>query len=232
MKKIVYVLSGIALFSTMIVFWQSNKTVTFQELQANLDKAYIMQKNGKIGIDIPDFQLRDDNGKRFQKEQLLGKWSLAFFGFTYCPDICITKLHLLSKVQQALAKQQTENIPQVYFVSVDPMRDTTEKLKNYMQFFNPNFIGVTGDFDQLSKFMKPLGAYHEYSYVENGKTKNTRVWAEIPEKHLEKYLVNHTAWIYLINPEGKLIASIPASAEGETMVKDLKLILSTSLPSS
>jgi protein SCO1/2 len=231
MKKLFYLIGVVVFFVTIIIFWKNNTTLTSQELQAQLGKAYIMQRDGNIGIEIPDFQLRDDNGKIFQKEQLVGKWSLAFFGFTYCPDICITKLHLLSKVQQALAKQQTENIPQVYFVSVDPMRDTTEKLKNYMQFFNPNFIGVTGDFDQLSKFMKPLGAYHEYSYVENGKTKNTRVWAEIPEKHLEKYLVNHTAWIYLINPEGKLIASIPASAEGETMVKDIKLLLS-SLPSS
>jgi protein SCO1/2 len=107
---------------------------------------------------IADFQLTDQHGKPFTRNNLVGKWSFAFFGYTHCPDVCPTALSMLAQVMKKLEKDSTlDTLPQVIFVSVDPERDTPELLAQYLPYFNPDFVGVTGDPQQLLLLTRQLG---------------------------------------------------------------------------
>ncbi len=141
---------------------------------------------------IEQFDLVDQNNKPFRLEQLENKWTFMFFGYTFCPDICPTTMSALTA-----AISELKNSPaaakdvQVIFVSVDPQRDTTEKLANYMSFFNKEFTGVTGTRKELDGLVSQAGAGYAIE----------------PETAPGEYLVSHTSAIFLINPDGELIAS-------------------------
>ena len=225
MNKIIIIVIASVLAGAVYLLFGHNNKLDAKQLQAELKKAYLMQEDGKMGKNLVAAKLSDNQGNSFSTEQLQGEWSLLFFGFTYCPDICITELHLLSKIRQALVKEGYENIPQVYLVSVDPMRDTAKQLNSYVKHFNPNFKALTGEVKQLHNFMKPFGAYYEFSYRHNNKYENVSVWEDIPAAYRESYTVNHTAWTYLINPAGKLVASFPSPHDGANMLHDINLIL-------
>ncbi len=142
------------------------------------------------------FELVDYNGEPFTPEDLQGKWSLLFFGFTYCPDICPTTMALLNRFYQQQQEGDYAEDLQVVMVSVDPARDTPEKLHEYVRFFNQDFIGVTGEFLQLHQFATQLN---------------------IPFKKEpgagEDYLVEHSGNIAIINPEGHYIGFFRAPHE-------------------
>lgn len=157
---------------------------------------------------IADFALVDDKGQSFSLENLRGQWSLLFFGFTYCPDVCPSALYDLNLVKAQLAERVSADVPevQVVFVSVDPERDTPEKLSEYLGFFNPEFIGVTGSKEQLKPFAMQLGIAYQVEEHEPG---------------AERYNVYHTASFLLINPEGKLFGVFPAPHDAEKITGDL-----------
>ena len=130
-----------------------------------------------------DFQLTDDHGEPFTREDLQGKWSLLFFGFTHCPDICPLTLLDLSRLLPTLPKEIAEDT-QVILVSLDPARDTPEVLNEYVAAFNKDFIGVTGEFLTLRRFANELNV--AFAKVTQG----------------EVYTVDHSGNIVLINPMG------------------------------
>jgi len=137
---------------------------------------------------VKDFQLTDHLGNAFAKEQLKGKWSLLFFGFTHCPDVCPTTMVELKKVYTQLQETEMAGDLQVVMVSVDPARDTPKKLAEYVPFFHPEFIGVTGEFLALYYFATNVNvAFNKVPQstgVEGG------------------YDVDHSSNIVLINPMG------------------------------
>ena len=140
---------------------------------------------------IADFQLTDQHGKPFTRNNLVGKWSFAFFGYTHCPDVCPTSLSMLAQVMKKL--EQNDNLdtkPQVVFVSVDPERDTPELLAQYLPYFNPDFIGVTGDPQQLLLLTRQLGI----------------MYGKVPADNADDYLVDHSASIILFDPDGNFLA--------------------------
>ena len=140
---------------------------------------------------IADFQLTDQHGKPFTRNNLVGKWSFAFFGYTHCPDVCPTSLSMLAQVMKKL--EQNDNLdtkPQVVFVSVDPERDTPELLAQYLPYFNPDFIGVTGDPQQLLLLTRQLGI----------------MYGKAPGDNADDYLVDHSASIILFDPDGNFLA--------------------------
>lgn len=146
-----------------------------------------LQINGAIIFDAPriikDFSLTDHHGQHFDLQNLQGKWTLMFFGFTHCPDICPMTLAKLAQVY----KQLNENLQQqtqIVMVSVDPARDTQEKLAEYMPYFNEEFIGVTGEFTEILKFSRNVNAV--FNKVITG----------------DDYTVDHSGNIVLINPDG------------------------------
>src|SRR5690606_22138642 len=96
-------------------------------------------------------------GEIFTEKNLQGKWTLMFFGFTHCPDICPTTLAKLAQVYKQL-DTDLQKQTQVVMVSVDPARDTQEKLAEYMPYFNEDFIGVTGEFTEILKFSRNVNA--------------------------------------------------------------------------
>ena len=142
---------------------------------------------------LQPFKLKDHNGDVFDQERLKGKWTFVFFGYTSCPDICPTTLHVLNAVH-GLLEDETGDVPddmQVVFISVDPARDTTEMLANYVPYFNSAFIGATADKKRIDKLTKQFGA----GYILE------------PETSPGQYLVTHTSAIFLVDPFGRLIAT-------------------------
>jgi protein SCO1/2 len=134
------------------------------------------------------FALIDDSKQPFTPARLQGKWTLVFFGFTYCPDVCPTTLALLNQFYQQQQSGEYFQDLQIILASVDPARDTPDKLHQYVQFFNEDFIGVTGEFLELHRFATQLNV--PFSKVPGGG---------------ENYTVEHGSNIAIINPRGHYI---------------------------
>ena len=147
-----------------------------------------MKVNGLYLLDTPrnfgEIKLIDHHGQAFTRERLQGKWSLVFFGFTYCPDICPTTMSFLNEFVSQLEGTEADDT-EVVMVSVDPARDTVEQLAGYVPYFNPDFIGVTGEFLDVHRFATAL---------------NTP-FRKVPGQD-ENYQVDHSANVVLINPKG------------------------------
>jgi protein SCO1 len=144
--------------------------------------------------EIGPFMLMDQNGNAFGLEQLTGKWSFLFFGYTNCPDICPITLTVLAHVYEKLSEQgQVKNI-QVIFVSVDPDRDTPEVINLYVNYFNKNFIGLTGSEEQIASLSGQIGIVHMRG----------------EEKISGEYIVDHTASVFLLSPEVKWLGIFSA----------------------
>jgi protein SCO1/2 len=143
-----------------------------------------------------EFSLLDFRGEAFTSDELKGKWSLVFFGFTYCPDVCPTTMALLNRFySQQLEGDFGEDL-QIVMVSVDPARDTPEKLFSYVSFFNPNFVGVTGEFLELHRFATQLNI--PFTKVPGGG---------------DDYQVEHSGNIVIINPQGHYVGFFRAPHE-------------------
>ena len=147
-----------------------------------------MKVNGLYLLETPrnfgDLNLVDHLGERFTRDRFVGQWSLVFFGFTYCPDICPTTMAFLDRLVGELEGTEVEDT-QVVMVSVDPARDTVEQLASYVPYFNQDFVGVTGEFLDIHRFATAL---------------NTP-FRKVPGQ-ADDYLVDHSANVVLINPRG------------------------------
>ncbi|MFE8071823.1 SCO family protein [Marinobacteraceae bacterium S3BR75-40.1] len=141
---------------------------------------------------VGEFELRDHTGRTFDLQRLEGHWNLLLFGFTHCPDICPLHLTILNKAWDRLqsAGYGAEAMPQVILVSVDPERDTLQRLGEYVRFFNEDFLGVTGEASQIAALEDDLQAGHR---------------AFSPDVQ-GNYNVMHTSSIYLIDPNGQAVA--------------------------
>lgn len=160
---------------------------------------------------IADFELLDQDREPFALERLRGKWSLLFFGFTHCPDVCPSALFDLQQVNRALGSGQGDRAPlQVVFVSVDPERDSPERLKEYTAYFDPDFIAASGEPEQLAALTRQIGV----------------AWRIEPhEAGAATYTVDHSASIMLTDPQGRLHGVFPAPHDPEKIVHDLRALL-------
>jgi protein SCO1/2 len=157
---------------------------------------------------IADFALVDDAGAPFSLDNLRGQWSLIFFGYTHCPDVCPSTLYDLKLVHEKLEQLSgdTETNHQVLFASVDPERDTPEQLKKYVDYFHPDFIGVTGPQEQLAPLTMQLGIAYRIEEHEAGAT---------------QYNVDHSVSILLMDPQGRLHGVFPAPHDADKMAGEL-----------
>lgn len=142
---------------------------------------------------LEDFSLVDKNNQPLTLDSLKGKWTLAFFGYTYCPDICPTALTSMAEVSEALGSMADQT--RTLFISVDPQRDTPDHMKKYVEFFNPDFDAATGEDTQLRALTRQVGV--QYKLHEPDKDGN--------------YLVDHSAWLIILNPAGQFHAVISGS---------------------
>jgi protein SCO1/2 len=167
---------------------------------------------------LPDFQLVDHNNQTFTSENLIGHWSLVFVGYTYCPDICPTTLAELKGVYPELQKIPSDFPIQVVLLSVDPNRDTPERLNEYINFFHPDFIAVSGEHSQLFPLVRAMGMM--YSMSESTDNPN--------------YLVDHSSSVVVVNPKAQVVGrfkpefvvgKLPIS-EGQKILADMPAIMS------
>ena len=159
---------------------------------------------------LADFSLIDQAGREFRFSNLLNKWSFIFFGYTNCPDICPATLAILKEVNDMLEKTGGVSDVQTIFVTVDPERDSIQKLKEYTGYFNPDFTGLGGTEEQVSSLAGQIGIFHQKSQLNDS----------------ENYLVDHTASIFLVDPKGRLIAIFSAPHQVEQILKSFRQIRS------
>ena len=161
-------------------------------------------------------------------ESFKGKWSLFFFGYTRCPDVCPTELFTMAEMMRNIEENpgSVEEKPQVVFVSVDPQQDLPEALQKYVSYFHPSFLGVTGTQEAVDKLSLSMGAMYERAYHLNGKALLIDPDEGVPEGLENSYLINHSATIFLLNPDGEISALFPDPHQPEVMVRDLAAIQS------
>ena len=154
---------------------------------------------------LSPFTAVDYKGNLFTLDDLHGRWSLLFFGFTHCPDICPVTLAVLDKVHRQLGRSR--NL-QTVFVSVDPERDTPPRLEQYLVSFNPEFIGVGGTAEQVATLTGQVGLPYFLDKTESD----------------ENYLVDHGASVFLLDPRGRLVGIFPAPHDARTITDRLNRI--------
>jgi len=152
------------------------------------------------------FQLTDQAGQTVTDQNLKGRPTLIFFGFTHCPDVCPTSLFEISEVLRAMGKDAGK--VNAWFVSVDPERDTAAKMKDYLSSFDPHLKGLTGNPEAVAKV---ISAY--------------RVFArKVPLKDGD-YTMDHTALVYLMDKDGRFVAPFNLKRSPEDAATDLKRYL-------
>ncbi|MTZ15397.1 SCO family protein [Pseudomonas sp. JL972] len=152
---------------------------------------------------IPALQLVDQDGLAFDIRDLGGRWHLLFLGFTACPDVCPTTLSDLRRLLGRLQPEVRERV-QVVLVSVDPARDTPERLKQYLAYYRSGFKGLTGELSELTKLSKALGL----PFVPANQTDGD-------------YSVSHSGNIALVAPDGSLRGHIRAPLKLDGLVDAL-----------
>jgi len=161
-------------------FWKMNQPVVMTDDQ--------LRANGAIVLKLPrifsDFTLVDHLGNDFSKQRLKGVWTMIFFGFTNCPDVCPTTMATLAETYSKLKDAEKENL-QILLVSLDPERDTVEKLAAYVPYFNADFIGVTGNKHFIRRFTAEINI----------------AYSQVPLAD-DNYTIDHSSQVVLINPKG------------------------------
>ncbi|MBF0176313.1 MAG: SCO family protein [Magnetococcales bacterium] len=154
---------------------------------------------------LTDFQLTDHLGQVFTLSRLRGLWTVLFFGYTHCPDVCPTSMGFLHQVFTHLGESPFgQTRLQGVFVSVDPKRDSLGLLKDYVTFFNPGFFGVTGKESVLKDLAHQVGAYYAIN----------------PGGSDDAYEITHSSAFFLISPDGRLVGIISQSNNPPDMAAD------------
>ena len=159
----------------------------------------------------PDFALKSSNGKEFRLSQYRGKVVALGFGYTYCPDVCPTTLWDLSQARKRLGADA--KCLRVAYVTVDPDRDTAERLRIYLGAFDKSFLGLTGTDQQLSQVQKAYGVSVE---------------KQASIETLGAYQIHHSSFVYLIDAAGRLRVMLPFGRSVDDIAHDVKLLLSRS----
>jgi protein SCO1/2 len=152
------------------------------------------------------FRLTDQNGNTITDQNLKGRPSLVFFGFTHCPEVCPTALFDISEILGKLGPDADK--VNALFVTVDPERDTPAKLKEYLSSFNPRLIGVGGDAEGLAAVAKAYRVYYKKVPLKDG-----------------DYTMDHTAIVYLMDKNGQFVAPFSLKRRPEEAAADLRRYL-------
>ncbi|MBI5040081.1 MAG: SCO family protein [Gammaproteobacteria bacterium] len=156
---------------------------------------------------LQDFAALDHRGRTFTLAQLRDHWTFMFFGYTHCPDICPTTLSTLNAVARKIAAlPNTPPTPQYVFVSIDPERDTPELLAKFVPYFNPDFIGVTGTPAAIDALAKQLSV----------------LYLKVESERPDGYLMDHSAALLLIDPQGRLHALMSPPFDTNLMAQDFQ----------
>lgn len=168
-----------------LVWYFKNEKKKVEEAKATK----VNQSAGRPSIGGP-FKLTDHTGKLRSSEEFKGQWIMLYFGFTFCPDICPEELEKLTEMLEILdTNEETKELVQPIFITIDPHRDTPEKMAEYIKDFHPRLIGLTGTEEEIRDVAK---AY--------------RIYFSKPIGDDEDYLVDHSIIMYLMDPNGDFCA--------------------------
>ena len=154
-----------------------------------------------------DFDLANHTGERVKLSDFRGKPVLLYFGYTFCPDVCPTTMAELGRMMRELGDDADD--VQVIMISVDPERDIPERLEEYVHYFHPSFMGLTGTEEEISQTATPLGVYFGKQEVEGA----------------SGYLMDHTATVLLIDKDGAARLIWPYETSAEDMAADVRYFL-------
>ena len=188
------------IFILLILFSVTGIFTYFQSLPSLLEKKPSLI-TGKILVrpmEIDNFELIDQNNEAFNKKSLEGGWTVLFFGYTNCPDVCPTTIYKLAEIKNGIK----EDLPSANFntvlVTLDPDRDSAERLDEYIGYFDETMLGVTGTYENIQSFTSSLSVFYQRINKEEG------------------YDFNHTASIFVFDKDGSLFATMsPANTVGE-----------------
>lgn len=158
---------------------------------------------------LPSFTLLNADAQVFRETDFIGAWSFLYFGFTFCPDICPTSLAEMAKIKRTLALSLPEVKPEFYFVTVDPLRDTPDRIRDYVSFFDSSFRGLTGDVAEIDKLADAAAVV--YQVPDNATADGD-------------YGVGHSSTIVLIDPYGDVRAIFTPPLQSPALVDDFILI--------
>ena len=165
---------------------------------------------------IPAFSLRQSDGTPLIPGELHGHWTLVFLGFTFCPDVCPTTLTDLAQAQRQWEALPESTRPRVLFISVDPERDTPDRIGEYAHAFHPDTLAATGDIPALEAFARSLSLVFMKAAPEPGAA-------------ADQYSIDHSAGIAVLDPEGRMAGVIQPPFQPQAVANDL-LLLSRSQP--
>jgi len=182
-------------------------SLQYQKQRNQLSEATVYLGQGKV---LPRFNTLNHLNQNISNEVLKNRWSILFFGFTNCPDVCPNTLSVLSEVQKRFTTKETK--PQIVFVSVDPMRDTPDLINNYIKGFSNDILGITGELHQIQVITEALGVSYAYNALPDG-----------------SYTVDHFSGIFIVNPLGQYVAlhaeQLSAAESLKTLVRDFAIIV-------
>jgi protein SCO1/2 len=158
---------------------------------------------------LPPFELIDGEGKPFRSTDFEGHWSFVYFGYTYCPDVCPLSMVELANLKELLAAEDDVPDVQYFLVSVDPARDTPERMGEYVQYFDPSFHGLTGELGEIDKFAKAAAVVYVIPDATDG----------------ESYLVGHSSSMTLIDPQGRIYAIFTPPQKAAGLAQDFAAIV-------
>ena len=160
-------------------------------------------------LPLPDFELYDQHNEPFSRDTLRGRTSLLFFGFTHCPDICPATLQQLALARKQIAEsgELETSLPRIILISVDPERDTPEKLARYVSAFGDGIAGATGEPEALRELTSALGLFFEKQVADDG-----------------DYTVGHSTAVLVVDDEARLRALFSAPHKTEFFVHDVPLL--------
>lgn len=163
--------------------------------------------------EVNSFSLTGTDNKAFTNASLQGQWTMIFFGFTNCGYLCPTTMAELAKMYRGLEEKAVKPLPEIVMVSIDPDRDSLEKLGQYVKAFNPQFYGARGDETVVKKMTKEMGVAYAKVALPNS-------------EEAGNYDVQHSGAVMLFNPQGELTAFFTTPHKADLLIKDYQLLVS------
>ncbi len=206
-KIVTFILTGLLALAAGVVIWSQ-----LQQPAATPAVSHIETRSATLLPQLRSlqpFSLSDQHGRPFTNQTLQGRWTFLSFGYTHCPDICPTTLAMLTSMEKQLQASDNAAEYQIAFVSVDPERDTQQRLAEYIDFFNPAFLGVSGDDSELQRLTRPLGILYVKVTTENSAM---------------GYVMDHSASIVLVDPQGRYYALFSSPHDPDDMAQDFMTI--------
>ena len=183
----------------------TSSTVTEEKATPEKEHTHALPKDRTYGKALigGEFTLTNHAGETFSNKDLLGKHSLVFLGFTHCPAICPTAMLSVTNAMNQLGEKASEVTP--VFISVDPERDTPERLKEYFADYHPSIVGLTGTPEQVKQVAAAYKAYY----------------APMTADETGNYDMSHSSFLYLMSPEGEYVAHFPHTVGEEILVEEI-----------